>query len=285
MLLTIAHEIGNEIAKEHSESPDSKKRMQPGTLVRLHARSCQVVAEIVTLLENGYADGAMARWRTLYEIGVVARIIAEGGEDIAKRYVEHRAIEAKSELEEYQQCCVILGYKPISKQNAKRIERRYAEAIRKFGSEFKSQYGWALPYLRRSRPRPGKNWTPAFRDLEVAAGRAAMRSHYKLACHNVHAGPHSIFFRLGLLGDNSVLLAGPSNAGFVEPGQNAALTLTQITTLLLAENHDLDTIVWMNVLVELCGDVSRALVRADTKLRRDEAKVSNMHIMGEPVSG
>jgi hypothetical protein len=37
-------------------------------VLRLHVRACQVTGEIIVLLENGYADGAMARWRTLHEI-------------------------------------------------------------------------------------------------------------------------------------------------------------------------------------------------------------------------
>jgi uncharacterized protein DUF5677 len=41
-------------------------------LTRLHARSCQVSSEILTLLHNGFADGAHARWRTLHEISVIA---------------------------------------------------------------------------------------------------------------------------------------------------------------------------------------------------------------------
>ncbi|WP_217430933.1 DUF5677 domain-containing protein [Sphingomonas bacterium] len=53
------------------------------TMLHLHARACQVVFEIITLMENGLADGAMARWRTLHEITVVATILAEHGEELA----------------------------------------------------------------------------------------------------------------------------------------------------------------------------------------------------------
>ena len=50
-------------------------------LIRL-VRACQVTDEIICLLENGFADGAMARWRTLHEIAVVAVVISQHGENL-----------------------------------------------------------------------------------------------------------------------------------------------------------------------------------------------------------
>ena len=51
--------------------------------------------EIICLLENGFADGAMARWRTLHEIAIVAIVLSKHGEDIAQGYLDHQAVESK----------------------------------------------------------------------------------------------------------------------------------------------------------------------------------------------
>jgi hypothetical protein len=51
---------------------DEDKSYEYSALVRLHARACQIAQEILTLVRAGYADGAMARWRALFEIGTVA---------------------------------------------------------------------------------------------------------------------------------------------------------------------------------------------------------------------
>lgn len=279
MLLTIAREIGEEVAAKNARSRSRKERVLSATLTRIHVRSCQVAAEIVTLIENGYADGAMDRWRTLYEIGVVATILVEGGEEIAIRYIEYDAVEAKSALYEYQRCCEFLGLKPISKRSAQQIERRCAGAVRKFGPDFDSPYDWASPYLKKRRP--------TFRDLEVAAGRAGMRSYYKFACHNVHAGPRGILFRMGHLNSGDLalpLLAGPSNAGFLEPSQNTALTLTQITILLLRGKADLDTVVRMKILIELSREIATALWRADLRLRADETEFRRVVSNPKPIA-
>ena len=57
-------------------------------LLKLHARACQVSAEAICLLENGYANGAMARWRTLYEIEVTATVLADGSNLLSTRYLD-----------------------------------------------------------------------------------------------------------------------------------------------------------------------------------------------------
>lgn len=58
------------------------------SLRQLYIRSCQVYYEVFVLISNGLADGAWARWRTLYELSIVATFIAENGEDAARGYFE-----------------------------------------------------------------------------------------------------------------------------------------------------------------------------------------------------
>ena len=83
LLLTISREWGasrydNRRAKRNSKSPHLEK-----VLLRMHVRACQITSEIIVLLENGFADGAMARWRTLHEVTTVAAVIAIHGEEIS----------------------------------------------------------------------------------------------------------------------------------------------------------------------------------------------------------
>lgn len=58
----------------------------------IHGRAMQVYLEIVTLMKNGFADGAYARWRTLYELAVVCDFISIYGEDTAKSF--HQSSES-----------------------------------------------------------------------------------------------------------------------------------------------------------------------------------------------
>ena len=61
-----------------------------------------------------------------------------------------------------------------------------------------------------------------------------MRSFYKMANNFVHSGAKGFIFTLGQYENNQVMLAGPSNYGFADSGQNTAYSLFQ-TTLTLSK--------------------------------------------------
>lgn len=262
MLLSICLEIGAENFERHQLSKRRKASHLSEVIVRLHARACQVSGEILTLMESGFADGAMARWRTLHEIGVVATFISDFGEETAKRYVAHQLVEAKAGMDEYSRSNTSLGYKPLSKRATTKIDSDYRVALEEYGKEFASPFGWAAKDLKKKKP--------IFSDLEAAAGRAWMRTYYKMASYNVHASARGIFFRHSTL-DPAILIAGASNAGLTEPGQNLAVTLTLVTTLLFGPNWKFEDIVALKVITKIRDEIPDALFRAERKLQRDEA--------------
>ena len=272
ILLTSCRELGGKCANRLGRSRSKKNRVLRSLLVRLHARACQIAAEIVTLMENGFADGAMARWRTLHEVSVVATVVADGGEALARRYIEHEIVESKFALDEYTRCHAALGYKAPSTRERRRVERAFAAAVKAYGDEFGRPYGWAATHLRKKRV--------TFRDLEDAAQRSAMRSYYKMASYSVHADtPKSIFFRLGVVGDRSIVTAGATDAGFTEPAQNAAVTLVQITALLLEDRmSNLDVMSQLQALNIIRDKIPDAFMRAERKLERDHREIQrNRH--------
>ena len=55
-------------------------------LKNIHGRALQIYKEILCLNQNGFADGALARWRSLYELSVVACFINKYGESIAQAF-------------------------------------------------------------------------------------------------------------------------------------------------------------------------------------------------------
>lgn len=71
MMLTITREFSEMVGgRLETERTRSNKHLVT-VLTRLHARACQVAAEVLALLREGFADGAMGRWRTLHEIAVM----------------------------------------------------------------------------------------------------------------------------------------------------------------------------------------------------------------------
>lgn len=264
MLLTISREIGSEKSEKLARSRAKRNRHRNEVLCRLHARACQVSEEIVHLLAGGFADGAMARWRTLHEIGVVVALIAEHGDELAETYLAHEVVESKRGLHTYMATYQQLGYKPLPKREIEHIEKALVAAITRYGPQFKNEYGWAAKIL--------KNPNPRFTDLEAAAGNARMRSHYKMASHNIHAGVKGITHRLGLLAGSPIMLAGASNAGLDEPGQNTVLTLTQITFALFGPHWPLDDVVMLRAISDLQDKAVKAFVLTGRQLAREEKK-------------
>jgi hypothetical protein len=166
MLLTMSREWCQEALQREETRKKSEKTRK--LLVRLLVRAFQVTDEIACLFENGLADGAMARWRTLHEIAVVATVISQHGEGIAERYLAHQAVESKRAMDKYLACYQRLGYKPLTTRQQKKIQRNYDKAVTLYGPAFKTDYGWAAFHLKSNRP--------TFVDLEAAAGRAGMRA-------------------------------------------------------------------------------------------------------------
>jgi hypothetical protein len=93
MLITISREFGGQVATAVLR-PEFKAPHLAEVLIRLHARACQIASEVHVLLSAGYADGAMARCRTLHEIAVVGFFVQEHGEETAARYLAHDVIES-----------------------------------------------------------------------------------------------------------------------------------------------------------------------------------------------
>lgn len=54
----------------------------------IHGRALQEFLEIITLMKNGFADGAYARWRSIYELSIISSFIIQHGENVAKKFYE-----------------------------------------------------------------------------------------------------------------------------------------------------------------------------------------------------
>lgn len=141
--------------------------------------------------------------------------------------------------------------------------KAYDKAIAKYGPSFKTLYGWAALHLKHPQP--------TFVELEKAAGRAEMRSYYQMGNDNIHAGIKSMFVRLGLP-DYDGLLSGRSNVGLMEPGQNAAHTLTQLSALVCLSEPKMDDLVAGDMMRMLRDEVPKSFYKADRQLLKDDKK-------------
>jgi hypothetical protein len=101
MLVAIARELGGEMNADARSNAATLGPALVDVITRMHARPCQIAEEVIVLSECGFANGAMARWRTMHEVFVVASFISKHGEKCAKAYCEHQAVESKKGSDEY----------------------------------------------------------------------------------------------------------------------------------------------------------------------------------------
>jgi hypothetical protein len=101
------------------------------------------------------------------------------------------------------------------------------------------------------------------------AGIDHLRAHYRMASHNVHANPKGIYFKLGLLDEKAVLLAGPSNFGFADPGHSTSISLLQVTTSFCTIEPSLDTLVSLNILEIMVNEIGDLFIEIQSKLEQE----------------
>lgn len=263
IILGVARDLGENQLKRHRRSKSCTLAHARHALSRLHARSCQVTAEIIALLESGFADGAMARWRTLHEITVIALLIADHGNDLAERYLAFDFVEAKNELDEYISTQVPIGSTKPPKRYIAHVQKNYNAIIAKYGKDFRKRNGWASHALKRT--------DVTFSNLEAAAKRSARRIYYKISSFNVHASPRSLAFSLSTPYEMGLVIAGASNAGLEEPGRQAAFDLVTVTMTIFGPKWKIDDLVSLRALYLLRDEAEKVFLRASTKLHKDDA--------------
>lgn len=263
MFIVIATEAGEGFNREFRALAAQERDFRFDILTRLHARSCQIANEILTLLRSGYADGAHARWRSMHEIAVIGIFISESGQEVAERYLLHNTVESYRAALQYQRYSSRLGYDPLTEQELSTLQSSYQQLVDRFGDPYAKNYGWAAHALAKG--------DPTFSNIEEAIGLGHWRPHYKLASHNVHANPKGVFLKLGLHSEGQeLLLAGPSNTGFADPGHSTAISLLQITASLLTLKPNLDRLSICHILSTLEKEVGGTFL----SIQKDQEETS-----------
>lgn len=109
-------------------------------ICEIHARACQVYSEILCLCENGYADGAYARWRTLYELCVISDFISKNDKGVAVSF-----LMAENEFNDYQWARVA---KCFNNKNGRRITfGDLQKEWRCFSESWRKQYKYSNQFV------------------------------------------------------------------------------------------------------------------------------------------
>lgn len=88
IMILEAAEMYSEYFKTLSNEEIKPKYWTFIVMQHIHGRAMQEFLEIITLMKNGFADGAYARWRSMYELSIIGAFITQYGENVAKKFYE-----------------------------------------------------------------------------------------------------------------------------------------------------------------------------------------------------
>lgn len=269
MILTICRELGDRVMEELAAKPKIKTPCLFHVMQRLHARSCQIADEIITLLRAGFPDGAMARWRSLHEVTVVLHFIWLHGESVASRYLNHNVIESYRAALKHDATCGRFDRAPLPEVDLAQLREMREVAIKKYGKEFAEDYGWAAKALKKTRPK--------FSDIQESVEQDHWRADYQIASYNVHAGSKGVTFRLSTPYTDDVV-SGASDFGLCEPGQNTAISLNQVAAIVIQIAPSIERVASAKAVDILCEETLESFSRSHDMvtafIEEDELKPS-----------
>ena len=272
VLITLAKGVRSDFDDQFLEKAVRSNEIVFATLAILHAKACQVSSEVFALLSSGFADGAQARWRTLYELSAVSQFIAKNGQEVAVRFLCHDMLERSKLARQHQQ-----GEFPgeLSRLQQDRIDSMASlqdTLLEAFGKRFRGDYGWAASALCGN---------PTLFRIADSVGLGDSYPAYKLASSSVHASALSVFQNSAQetpLG--SVVHANPIPIDLKSPGYNCGRSLEKITSVLLKSQPGLDDHAMLKR-----GVVLRTLHKLASKVLKafDEAEIK-VETQSEPKS-
>lgn len=231
----------NQHARRHIETMadinEKGENYQFDALMRLHVRALRVSREVASLLRAGFANGAIARWRTLHEIAAVANIVAEEGEEAGERFLKFKTAKDLFRVQtNYHEYLDELGFGEIEEETVEELKKKTEELTDEFGDDFDDVNGWAVKFV-------DSDGRVTVTDLIKEGGLENYLPFYALACDAIHAGAKGTLFHLGLHeadigGENEILLAGRSDIGFTDPAQLTAIMLYETTEALRVLEDD-----------------------------------------------
>jgi len=229
-----------------------------GVFMRQHAHACRISGEIIHLLEGGYPDAALARWRTLYEMVVNCLIIKTCGREAAIDYIKYGVVQTSEGIDEHRKTAEAMGQKTFSSDDAE-----FYSSLKKEITNGEAGWHWARKHTGFKK----------IEKLREFVGLDKWSHNYKLASRNVH----SDYFEMASLyamreAKQDMLLCGQSDSGLTEPAHFTAISLAQITSIFLTsyiedEKNDLDyndSTLFMKIIDNYVKEVGDAFLSIET---------------------
>ncbi len=250
-------EAGMNFQQQFIKFPKYENDELIGVFMRQHAHACRILGEIIHLLEGGYPDAALARWRTLFEMVVTCLVIQKCGREAAIDFIKHGMVQTAEGIEEHRKTAEAMKQETFTDEEAK------------FYSELKGTITNGEPGWHWARKHTGLKKIDKLREF---VGLDKWSHNYKLASRNVHSDYYEMASLYGMReAKQDLLLCGQSNSGLTEPAHFMAISLAQITSIFLTtyiddKESDLeytDSILFMKIIDNYVNEVGQAFLEVE----------------------
>jgi hypothetical protein len=180
-VLLEARDLGQRVSRLSVKKPVSVRRAHH----TLYGRSLLAASEILALLRTGHGHGALARWRTLFELAAFTEFLKDHGTDAAERFVDYYTVDLRKYLLAKWPALDGTG-DGVPAETRKLFARLSAEREKlkgKYGAQFVGDLGWAALWFPQKK-------RITIQDIVDAVDLRSVKPEYKRASHYVHAGPH-----------------------------------------------------------------------------------------------
>ena len=259
--IQLSFELVAEYRQHNEASAEKAENHQFIALIQLHAKAILVARETQALVAAGFADGAMARWRTSHELAVCSRAIALS-EESGFRFLLSENVKNANGMRCYEEYHERLNHARFPPEMREVNLQREAQALEVLGHDYskKGDYEWARP-LATMNGIPKKKRI-SLKTLEELVGLDHYRPYFSWACEKNHAPSKVNYANLGTsCGEsNPLFLVGASSFGHLEPIDCTVLSLLFTTTACLSPYPSVDAIVFNHVLSDFAKQVSESCI-------------------------
>jgi hypothetical protein len=268
--LILNQEIASVFNIENREKAAADQDYVFEAIMRLHSKACKTAFAVLKLLKSGHADDAMARWRSIHESAVHTYFIKKYGQKAAQRFLEFRAIEDYFEAKIQRKHKENLGIKTVSDDEMDILEANVEDLKDEHGEKFENFYGWAKCTVN------DKDYS--FKDMEKEVGLDHLRPYYRMANNSVHSGPKGTLFQLGRFEKSEysdMMLSGPSNYGLADPAQKTALSLFQVTTVLVNLNPTPERVLTLKAAEKFLNKIQTEFASTQKRIEKEIRLLEN----------
>jgi hypothetical protein len=186
----------------------------------IYGKSMLVYAEIICLIENGFPDGAYARFRTLYELWAVAEFLVEDLDEVSVAFIKSMDDKSDSETGHYKWA-----------KTSKRFEDKDSITIFNIVSEahktFKSK-------------------------VKGECSNTFLKKVYTFPNKLIHPSADGVFNRVSCSAERGVTIGAADN-GLAIPAKNSSIYMFNITRIFLSTVKNPASAIGIHILSDIVG--------------------------------